>query len=248
MQAVSDYTTQRDFEEGAAVGRVIDLYWHDIPRAMLTLFGSITGGMNWRQAVEPLEKVRADLNFVFVTFIALSLFAVLNVMTGVFCHEAIENAQRQSDLKISRLMKENAENISAIRQVFSGLDHGNSGVVSLRQLSRLYNNEALASFLATLDLEPSDLGMLFNILDEDRSDTIDQDEFISGCLRLKGSAKAFDLAALRYEQKRITEKLCDFMVFVEQKFESHWESSASNDSEARAGAPHADFGGVGPQP
>merc|ERR1712113_851728 len=47
---------------------------------------------------------------------------------------------------------------------------------------------------------------LFKLLDRDCFGSVDIDEFCSGCLRLKGEAKSFDIHCLLYESQRLLEK------------------------------------------
>merc|ERR1719482_1510829 len=53
-----------------------------------TLFRSITGGIDWIDAAQPLRQVSEVLEYAFMIYIAFGLLCVLNVITGVF----VENA------------------------------------------------------------------------------------------------------------------------------------------------------------
>merc|ERR1712151_115508 len=65
-------------------------------------------------------------------------------------------------------------------------------------------------------IEPSDLWLLFKLLDVDGSGTIDPEEMVTGCTRLKGIAKAFDVAVIRHEQKRIRTRFENFVKFMNE--------------------------------
>merc|ERR1711972_113952 len=54
-----------------------------------------------------------------------------------------------------------------------------------------------------LELETSEAEGLFHLLDVDESGEVGIEEFIMGCMRLKGTAKSIDLATLLYENKRV---------------------------------------------
>merc|ERR1712050_160068 len=43
---------------------------------------------------------------------------------------------------------------------------------------------------------------LFNLVDIDGSGSIDPEEFVNGCIRLQGPAKALDLASFMHEYKQ----------------------------------------------
>jgi len=61
------------------------------------------------------------------------------------------------------------------------------------------NNPQMVAFLRGIDLIPQDVQILFEILDTHSTGEIDAETLVSGCLRLHGNAKAFDLACLMEE-------------------------------------------------
>jgi len=57
-----------------------------------------------------------------------------------------------------------------------------------------------------MDTQEADL--LFRIVDEDGTGTIDVDEFMSGCMMLRGPATGFNIAQMRCEQSRMQRQIC----------------------------------------
>merc|ERR1719440_1645900 len=57
-------------------------------------------------------------------------------------------------------------------------------------------------YFKSVDLDPSEARSLFKLMDADQSGTVEAEEFVMGCLRLRGTAKAIDLATLMYENRR----------------------------------------------
>merc|ERR1711920_38806 len=66
-------------------------------------------------------------------------------------------------------------------------------------------DERVVAYFATLDLQASDAITLFELLDSQTHDErgIAIDDFVHGCLRLKGPAKSADMAAMMAECKVI---------------------------------------------
>merc|ERR1719433_2363776 len=95
----------------------LNLFWGSLPRSMFTLFKSITGGISWHECVVPLQDLGWLYVTLFTTFIAFSVFAVMNVVTAVFCQSAIESAQSDRDLVTMDLLNANEK----IYQQFAGL-------------------------------------------------------------------------------------------------------------------------------
>merc|ERR1711879_685540 len=61
----------------------------------------------------------------------------------------------------------------------------------------------MAVFLQEIDLIPKDAAELFQLLDVDGSGLVTVEELVNGCARLKGNAKALDLAVLQNQINQI---------------------------------------------
>ncbi|OLP87411.1 putative voltage-dependent N-type calcium channel subunit alpha-1B [Symbiodinium microadriaticum] len=95
--------------------------------SMHTLFASITGGLTWSEVSDALAEVDGVWRLVFEAYIAFCLFAVLNVMTGVFCQSAIESAERDHELILQNVAQEKQKYFRAVRRLFSQLDRNEDG-------------------------------------------------------------------------------------------------------------------------
>merc|ERR1712196_248947 len=92
-QTVTDHIV-----DTGSVDEELSYFWGSLTSSMFTLFKSISGGVSWQDASEPLQWVYQPLQWLFAGYIAFTYFAVLNVVTGVFCNSAIETASRDPDL------------------------------------------------------------------------------------------------------------------------------------------------------
>ena len=66
---------------------------------MYTLFQCITGGMNWGDAS---RLVRHPGEFVIIGYVCLMMFAVLNIVNGVFVDGAIDLANRDRETMLQK--------------------------------------------------------------------------------------------------------------------------------------------------
>eukprot|EP00929_Paragymnodinium_shiwhaense_P107350 TRINITY_DN73448_c0_g1_i1.p1 TRINITY_DN73448_c0_g1~~TRINITY_DN73448_c0_g1_i1.p1 ORF type:complete len:654 (-),score=157.09 TRINITY_DN73448_c0_g1_i1:155-2116(-) len=180
----------------------LDRYWGNLPRACLTLFQIISGGKDWDDATSPLQAVDGVLLGVVVAFIIFCQFAVLNVVTGVFCQAAMESAQRDREMMVSNLLQGKQRYIDTIGEQFANMFvkmGGGEDGLSLEVFQNNLSQKAVREYFALLELDVSDAWLLFKLLDEDESGLVDAEEFVAGCLKLKGSARGIDLAKLNYE-------------------------------------------------
>jgi len=123
-------------------------------------------------------------------FIAFAQFAMLNVITGVFVERALEeDAEEKDATMVGRLM-----------DFLSGSEH--PGYLTWEEFEERLEEPAMQLYFKSVDLDPCEAKGLFVLLDADQSGRVEAEEFIMGCLRLRGTAKAIDLATLMYENRR----------------------------------------------
>merc|ERR1719382_413736 len=89
-----------------------------------------------------------------------------------------------------------------LRELFRRADTDNSGLMNLEKFINNLQDENLQKYLKAIDLDQAEAYDLFLLLDADDSDEVDEDEFVNGCLRLHGVAKAIDLATLTRDYKQ----------------------------------------------
>jgi len=197
----------------------LTMYWSSLLTSMFTLFKAITGGISWHDVVEPLGSVSVLLTCLFAIFIFFTYFAVLNVVTGVFCQSAIEAAHRDPDLIVHSLIMNKKAYIDKIKNLFTSLDGDDSGHITLKELEKLMKDETLQAHFEALDLDVNDAWTLFKLIDQDNQHTIDIEEFVMGCMKLRGTAKTMDMARLQADNRWLMKRLSRFKHTVDQKLE-----------------------------
>lgn len=187
-------------------------WWSELLLSMFTLFKCISGGVSWTEVVTPLGEVSFLCTLMFCAYVSFTYFAVLNVVTGVFCQSAFESAQRDRDLVVSSMLAKKQDFVSEIQKLFKQIDADHSGTITVEEFENHIQDDAVQAYFAALELETSDAWTFFRLLDTEKTEAIDVEEFVLGCLRMKGAAKGIDLAKLLYEQKRMMRGL---QLFVE---------------------------------
>mmetsp|Transcript_13439 Transcript_13439/g.31595 ORF Transcript_13439/g.31595 Transcript_13439/m.31595 type:complete len:682 (-) Transcript_13439:168-2213(-) len=189
-------------------------YFGSLPRAAGTLFMSLTGGLDWEAAVSALHTISGFLVFLFIVYISFVYFAVMNVVTGIFCQTAIESAQKDKDSLIALQLEATQQHILTLRSLFHDISGCEEGVIGLAEFKGHLDDKKVKAFFKTLEIDTNDALTLFQLLDADRGGTVDIHEFVEGCLRLSGNAKSIQAAKMMYENKWIMEKLSELATLI----------------------------------
>jgi len=215
---LTDTGKKIDLRELGPNGEALHRYWSTLPRSMFTLFKAICDGMSWEQAIAPLSDVHWICVGLFTAYIAFASFAVLNVVTGVFCQSAIESAQHDLEMTIQSHITNKKMHVARIKRLFKEIDSDESGHITIKEFERHLRDESVQAYFESLELDPSDAWTLFKLLDWDASHAIDIDEFVLGCMRLKGAARSADIARLTYEHKWLITRMTSFIRYTEEQF------------------------------
>eukprot|EP00927_Polykrikos_kofoidii_P034093 TRINITY_DN28923_c0_g2_i1.p1 TRINITY_DN28923_c0_g2~~TRINITY_DN28923_c0_g2_i1.p1 ORF type:complete len:596 (-),score=92.16 TRINITY_DN28923_c0_g2_i1:119-1906(-) len=187
--------TNFKLEESQASAPVheLELLYGSVPKSMLTLFESIASGLSWDSAMAPLaEHISPYMALFYCGYVAITLFVVLNIFTGIFVGTALDRAK---DEVLHVLM-------CRLQLFFRRADKERRGVMTFETFAGAVGDADLHEYLKSIDLHKEEATSLFRLLDTDDSNTLDEDEFVSGCLRLHGAAKAIDMAAFMHDYRQ----------------------------------------------
>merc|ERR1712217_208053 len=127
--------------------------------------------------------------------------AIMNVVTGVFCQSAIEAAQSDRELATANLINSQDVMHDKLAELFKDIDIDESGFITMDEVERTLQKRHAQAYLRCLGIDTSDAWTFVKLLDADDSGTIDFEEFINGCMDLRGDAKAVHIATLAYDQR-----------------------------------------------
>merc|ERR1712060_1456 len=83
--------------------------------------------------------------------------------------------------------------------IFGSLTDDNEDSITLDTFAKHMSDKRMQAYFQSLDIKVSDAWTLFKLLDKSHDHAIDLDQFIEGCLQLKGPATAIDLKSLATE-------------------------------------------------
>jgi len=129
-----------------------------------------------------------------VLFIAFTMLAMMNVVTGIF----VENVQSSAKLDKEEWVMQNA------RECIKNIG-GPKSTINVNEFKSLCGHRNMLGFFKYLDADPNHAEEIFTILDGGGSGTgeIDQDEFLLGCASLYGPCRTIDIARVLDEVQKL---------------------------------------------
>jgi len=190
-----------------------------IQRVLLTLFSSVSGGINWADAMSPLGEISTLYVVFFCMFIMVTYHGILHVMTGIFVDSAMMASRTDRDEAIADEMSEKDSYMAQMRDLLlEGRAH-HSGSISMEEFEVKLKDERMQTFLKALELDASEARGYFSLLDTEGLGTVTVQEFVVGCFRLKGQTKGLDLANVMHENKKLTRIFTKFMHSSEMQYD-----------------------------
>jgi voltage-gated sodium channel len=188
-QSVTEYRLKYP-DKDTDNSEILTKHFGELVPSMSTLFQSIAGGLDWSTVITPLsEEISPWLGAFYTVYMAFSVLAMMNVVTGVFVESVLKCAKSEKDL----FMVNNA------RELFMSLDDGMNTQMTWELFHSKLDSPQMQEFFKAIDVDRSEARGLFTLLDLDNSDTVSIEEFVNGCFRLRGPAKSLDLALVIQE-------------------------------------------------
>jgi Ca2+-binding EF-hand superfamily protein len=185
---------------------LVEEFYGGVLVTMATLFMAITGG-DWTVMAEPVFKLSLVFHGIWYAYVAFVIFGLLNVFTGIFVESATHAANSDREIKIQAQMEEEESYLNQIRVIFQRSDADQSGNMTERELEFLLGQEDFKMQMESLGIHTTEAHGLFRLLDGDQSGVVNIEEFLSGCVRLKGTAKAVDMITLLFENAKLSRKV-----------------------------------------
>ncbi|CAE7665311.1 Cacna1f [Symbiodinium pilosum] len=203
----SEYMTREPSEITQRYVGFIEDRFGGLESSMHTLYASITGGLTWIEARDALAEISTLWGLLFEAYIAFCTFAVLNVMTGVFCQSAMESAEKDHELVLQNVVQEKAKYFRAVRRLFAQLDQNGDGGITAKEFEVALQDPALMHVFDALEISADDAWNLFTQLDSDGDAHVDAEEFLEGCMLLKGPARSIDVMGIKRDVAVVKHRL-----------------------------------------
>mmetsp|Transcript_59054 Transcript_59054/g.104967 ORF Transcript_59054/g.104967 Transcript_59054/m.104967 type:complete len:580 (-) Transcript_59054:57-1796(-) len=171
------------------------LHFSDLGTTIMRLWQCISGGIDWREMSDPLvTDISPLMGVVFCAYVAFSMLAMMNVITGIFVDNATTYAQQDKDTYV----------VKHVLDLFKTTELNANGEITWEGFSEKLGSKELQELFAAVDVDVADAESLFRLIDTEENGAISADELMNGWMRLRGPAKALDQSLMFRELSRTT--------------------------------------------
>jgi len=178
--------------------------WGSLTQALYTLYQTISGGISWAEVAQPLVYISPMLGFLFCLYIALAVFCVLNIITGVLVENTKSMIAKDETTVILDSIDKKNQWLDEVRTLWNTLAYTTSGdgdgEVDLETFVEAVEDVRIQALFRSLEIEieTQSVPNLFSMLDFTGNGRLGFDEFAMGIQMIHGQAKSIDMARLRH--------------------------------------------------
>lgn len=215
----------------AEVEKDIRRFFSSVSKSVYFLIASITGGVDWTDVALPLWEMGDFYGSFYVLFVLGSILGILNIVTGVFVERASNISRIDRDFAVNEQVSVMEQDIHETVLLFHQLDIDGKGYLENEELMQHLTDEHVIAHFATLGIDVTDRTRLCKMFDANQDDRVCMEEFVVGCVRLRGTAKKSDHAAMMIEMHHLTGSVKrldrDLRRVMCDAVESKWASEAT---------------------
>lgn len=191
-----------------------------LDRTLLTLLMAMSGGDDWNVYYEAVEPLGMHYRLLFLFFVAFSLFAVLNIVTGVFVDSAKQSNHVDREVLVQEEMEAKKAYLKRMQKMFEEIDADDTGNISKQEFERKLGDDRVIAYFSAMKLDVSDASKLFELIDYDGSDVVDRTEFLEGCYKLQGESRRADIVFMQQALENLRDTVAEMKeIFQDQEMD-----------------------------
>lgn len=129
---------------------------------------------------------------IYLGYTFLAYFALFNILTAILVEKAVVASRPQPDDIVKTQCQKWLREAEEFRMIGELMDEDGSGDISREEYVSAVRNDRIAACLASAQLEMGDPAAFFDLL-ADGHDRILLEDFVNGCLTMKGNATSLDM-------------------------------------------------------
>jgi len=186
-------------------------YFGTFSRALLSLFEMTLA--NWPPVCRLLVENVSELYLIPALVHKLTIgFAVVGIINGVFMQETLKVAATDDRIMVRQKAMAISTHIHKMEALFAKADKTGDGWLDIEEFKEVMSDKGISTWLASMDLDTTDVETLFALIDSDGGGRISSEELIMGVSQLKGPARSVDLAVAMRDQQQFQALLSEMAV------------------------------------
>merc|ERR1712083_379387 len=137
-------------------------------------------------------------------------FAIFNIITGIIVEKAVTSMLPEMEEMVLEHNKALQQEAQEFRRLCEVLNLGERGRITLNEFKAGLSNASLVAYMAAVGLRITDVSHFFQVVAGSTSEEIDFDQFITGCLTMKGSAKTLDVEKTHWQLRKFRKTFHSF--------------------------------------
>merc|ERR1719487_1201810 len=131
----------------------------------------------------------------------------MNVVVAVIVENTLDQAVLKRDNAIVKIKREQKEAVQKAYDIFAACDANGDGSLEHHEFLDALKNKHVQLYLHEVGIDVSDAQGLFDILDHDQSGVLSVAEFVDGCIRARGNARAKEMMMLHCDIFKMFKKV-----------------------------------------
>merc|ERR1712232_172469 len=185
-------------------------HFGSVLRTIVSLYMAVTGGNDWAVYYVIIEQCGWLYCIAFLLFTFFFIFALFNILTGIFVEKAVLASQPDRDELILEQSRKARKETEDFRSLCNQLDTDGSGTITLEEFVASMQDERMVSYMASVGLEVHDVEFFFRLIagpTKHEELEIDLEDFVAGCMSMKGPASGLDMQRELFETTRLHKQL-----------------------------------------
>jgi hypothetical protein len=140
-------------------------------------------------------------------FMSITSFAIMNVVVAVIVENTLDQAVLKRDNAMLKIRREQKEAVQKAYEIFAACDLDGDGSLEKDEFLQALKNKHVQMYLHEVGINVADAEGLFDILDHDLSGVLSVNEFVDGCIRARGGARAKEMMMLHCDIFKMFKKV-----------------------------------------
>jgi len=198
------------YEQGPSYDGLIwpyQAYFGTVPRSMFSLFQILTLDGWCDDIVRHVVHRQPYMAIFFIFYLLLTAFGLMNVVIGIIVENTLVAAQTAEGGVEQHVATRRQKALDELKMLLTLSDTDGSGTISRREILAAVQSPAVHETLKVLELPIDEVDELFDMIDIDKTGTIELEKFMKSCQEMVGGARQRDIVQVGLAVTTVSERL-----------------------------------------